>query len=224
MQQIRAEFHCHSIFSKDSLVEPERLVETCRRKGIDKVVITDHNQIEGAQIAHTLDPQRVIVGEEIMTDRGEILAAYVTERIPAGLDPFQTIAALRSQGAFVGVSHPFDHRREGAWDLDDLLKIAPLVDAIETFNSRCLSGEPNAQAVKFAQEHGLAGTAGSDAHIPWELGRGNLLMPDFNDPQGLKSALGQAKLLGSLSPWWVHFLSYYARRSKKITGNHIQYM
>jgi predicted metal-dependent phosphoesterase TrpH len=219
---VRAEFHCHSIYSKDSAVAPERLVETCRKKGIDKVVITDHNQVKGAQIAQAIDPHRVIVGEEIMTTRGEILAAYVTERVPAELDPIQTIELLRSQGAFISVSHPFDHRRKGAWALEDLIQIAPLVDAIETFNSRCLDDQPNVQALKFAQEKGLPGTAGSDAHIPWELGRGNLLMPEFDDPASLKSALREARLVGKLSPWWVHFLSYYAKASKKAKANGAQ--
>ena len=31
---IRGEFHCHPIYSKDSLSTPEQLVDTCRQKGI----------------------------------------------------------------------------------------------------------------------------------------------------------------------------------------------
>ena len=79
------EFHCHTIYSKDSLTTPERLVKACRRKGIDRVVVTDHNTITGARAAQALDPELVIVGEEIKTTRGEILAAFVTEDVPAGL-------------------------------------------------------------------------------------------------------------------------------------------
>lgn len=40
---LRIEFHCHTIYSKDSLVSIEKLLETCKRKGIDRIVITDHN-------------------------------------------------------------------------------------------------------------------------------------------------------------------------------------
>ena len=83
-QMVKVEFHCHTIYSKDSLMQPEVLVESCRQKGIDRVIITDHNEILGAQLAQQIDPQRVIVGEEIMTTRGEILAAFVTERVPPG--------------------------------------------------------------------------------------------------------------------------------------------
>ncbi|MGZ9221093.1 MAG: PHP domain-containing protein, partial [Anaerolineales bacterium] len=67
---LRVEFHCHTIFSKDSLTRPRVLVDTCRRKRIDRVVVTDHNTIAGARVAYALDPELVIVGEEIMTARG----------------------------------------------------------------------------------------------------------------------------------------------------------
>jgi hypothetical protein len=78
------EFHCHTIFSKDSLTRPENLVKVCRRKGIDRVIVTDHNTIAGARAAQALDPDRVIVGEEIMTTRGEILHRLCARRLPKG--------------------------------------------------------------------------------------------------------------------------------------------
>ena len=62
---LKVEFHCHTNASKDSLTRPHDLVEACRRKGIDRVIITDHNTIRGAQAAQALDPQRVIVGEHL---------------------------------------------------------------------------------------------------------------------------------------------------------------
>ena len=74
---LRVEFHCHTIFSKDSLVTPDELVSVCRAKRIDRVVVTDHNTIAGALAAQEIDPELVIVGEEIMTQKGELLAAFV---------------------------------------------------------------------------------------------------------------------------------------------------
>src|SRR5687768_2374919 len=84
---LRIEFHCHTIFSKDSLTRPRDLVDTCRRKGIDRLVVTDHNTVAGARAARALDPELVILGEEIMTTRGELLAAFVSEEVPRGLSP-----------------------------------------------------------------------------------------------------------------------------------------
>ncbi|HEX2979366.1 MAG TPA: PHP domain-containing protein [Anaerolineaceae bacterium] len=216
MDIITVEFHCHTRYSKDSLVPVERLLAECRKKGIDRVVVTDHNEIIGGVEAARLDPQRVIVGEEVMTTRGELLAAYVTEKVPRGLEPREAIARLRAQGAFISVSHPFDTVRNGAWALEDLLEIAPLVDAIETFNSRCMDAKPNEEAQAFAREHNLAGTAGSDAHTLQELGRATLRLPPFDGPESLKAALVHAQIVGRLSSPWVHFMSMYARMRKEM--------
>ena len=128
------EFHSHTNASKDSLTPPADLIAAARRKGIDRLIITDHNTIAGARVAQVLDPELVIVGEEIMTTRGEILASFVTEEIPPFLSPAETIRRLKDQGAFISVSHPFDRLRSGAWREEDLLEILPQVDAIEVYN------------------------------------------------------------------------------------------
>ena len=115
---------------------PAKLLAVCQARGIDRVAITDHNTIEGALEARRLAPQRVIVGEEIMTDRGELLGYFLHERIPPGLSAQETIQRLRDQGAVISVSHPFDSVRAGSWSESDLRQILPLVDAIEVFNAR----------------------------------------------------------------------------------------
>lgn len=214
--RIKVEFHCHTIYSKDSLTRPEALIEACRRKGIDRVVVTDHNTIAGARAAQALDPERVIVGEEIMTTHGELLAAFVREEIPAGLEPRQAIARLREQGAFISVSHPFDRFREGSWALTDLLEILPWVDAIETFNSRCLLPHFNAQAEEFAHRNGIPSTVGSDAHAAFELGRAVLWLDPFDDAAGLRRALSSATQQVRWSPPWFHLTSRFATLAKKM--------
>jgi len=206
----RLEFHCHTIHSKDSLLQPEELLKACRRKGIDRVVVTDHNTIAGALRCQALDPQRVIIGEEIMTESGELLAAFVREEIPADLPPLEAISRLRQQGAFISVSHPFDSMRKGAWSLTDLKEIAPLVDAIETFNSRCFTAAANTRALEFARQRELPGTVGSDAQTAFELGRATLLLPEFHDAASLKEALLQAQPRTRLSSPWIHITSRYA--------------
>ncbi|HLA97526.1 MAG TPA: PHP domain-containing protein, partial [Anaerolineales bacterium] len=177
----KVELHCHTSYSKDSLAPPAKLLRACRSKGIDRLAVTDHNTIQGALAARELDPERVIVGEEIMTQGGELLAFFVREHVPPGLPPEETIARLRLQGAFISVAHPFDNLRKGHWRLPDLLAILPLVDAIETFNARCVRPVANRHAQAFAREHNLASTVGSDAHTPGELGAAFLWMPEFND-------------------------------------------
>jgi predicted metal-dependent phosphoesterase TrpH len=208
--KIKIEFHCHTNASRDSLVKPSDLVAHCRRRGIDRVVITDHNTIAGALQAKALDPERVIVGEEIATTKGELLAAFVKEEIPRGLTPKETIKRLREQGAFISVSHPFDTLRGKHWQKEDLIDILSQLDAIEIFNSRCLRPRFNQKAEDFANKHDLLGTSGSDAHTLMELGRGAMHLPNFEDAASLRRALARAKYTRTRSGLVERLASRYA--------------
>ncbi len=203
------ETHCHTYASKDSKVKPADLVAACRRRGLDRVIITDHNSISGALEAQQLDPELVIVGEEVLTDKGELLAAYVTELVPKRTPYRQAIAQLREQGAFISVSHPCDPHR-GLWSHQDLEELAELVDAFETFNARNLRPAYNQAAADLAARHGLPGTAGSDAHTLIELGRATMRLPYFEDGESLRRAVNQAELQGRPSGAWVRLASRWA--------------
>jgi hypothetical protein len=217
---LRVEFHCHTLYSKDSLLRPADLVRACQRKNLARVVVTDHNTIRGALLAQEIDPHRVIVGEEVMTTQGELLAAFVREELPAGLSPLEAIQRLREQGAFISVSHPRDRQR--GWELHELEQILPLVDAIEVFNSRCIFPEDNTLAQELAQRHNLLATVGSDAHTAFELGRSTLLLPEFYDTATLKAALREAQSQTMLSSPGVHFTSRWAVWYKTWHGNSLE--
>ena len=216
---LRVEFHCHTHASKDSLIRPKDLVRRARRKGLDRLIVTDHNTIAGAREAQALAPELVIVGEEIMTTRGEILAAFVTEEVPAHLSPAETIQRLKSQGAFISVSHPFDTRRAGHWKEPDLLEILPLVDAIEVYNSRCMFPWFNHNARLFAEKHNVPGTVGSDAHALFEVGMSLLLLEPFSGPDELRNVIRKGVPQVKWSPPWVHFSSRYAVFRKKLKSH-----
>ena len=213
---LRVEFHCHTMYSKDSLTPPQALLEACRRKGIDRVVVTDHNTTAGARVAQALEPERVVIGEEIMTTKGEILATFVTEEISPGLSPQETIRILRDQGAFISVSHPFDAFRAGGWEEEDLLEIAPHVDAIEIYNSRCMNPAFNRRARDFARQYNLAGTVGSDAHVVAELGQSTLLLEAFNSSDELRKVIRAGIPETHWSLPWIHLTSRYAKLRKQI--------
>ncbi len=211
------ELHSHTIYSKDCLTRLDRLQAICQERGIDKLAITDHNTANAALGIARLHPMLVIPGEEIMTTQGEVLAWYIKEEVPPGLTPEETIERLRSQGAVISISHPFDRYRKGAWRLEDLERIVDQVDAIEVFNSRCLHIEDNLKALKFAEKHDKLMTCGSDAHLPSEYGRAILKTRPFaNNAEGLRRALGDAVREEQLSSAWVHVGSTYAKWAKRI--------
>jgi len=216
MAHLTVELHCHTHHSKDCLLDPVRLLEICRKKGIDRVAITDHNTIEGAVAASRLDPGRVIIGEEIMTTQGELLGYFMKEWVPPNLSPHETITRLRDQGAVISVSHPFDSMRPGSWQEETLREILDRVDAIEVFNARSWTSAANRKATALAHEAGVLGTAGSDAHASFEVGRALMSLPIFDDSESLRSALSQAQIHGRRSSFFVHFLSRYASLRKEL--------
>jgi predicted metal-dependent phosphoesterase TrpH len=213
---IRIELHSHTTYSKDSLMTPRRLLEICEARGIDRIAITDHNEIDGALEAARLDPERVIISEEIMTSKGELLAYFIQRRVDPHQDPIETIQQLRNQGAVISVAHPFDAIRSGSWELDDLLMILPHIDAIEVFNGRTMSDSPNKQAEELAAEHGLLSTAGSDAHSYREVGRTHLILPPFSDPASFLQSLDRAEIVRHRSSPLIHFASRYATLVKSL--------
>lgn len=211
------ELHTHTIYSKDCLTRLDRIQDICQQRGIDKLAITDHNSAKAALELARMYPMLIIPGEEIMTTKGELLGWYIREEIPHGLSPSETIARLRDQGAVIGVSHPFDRYRKGAWKLDDLAQIVEYVDSLEVYNARCLHEEDNAKALAFAEAHNKLMTAGSDAHLASEYGQAVMRVRPFaNNADGLRKALAEATRETKLSPFWVHFGSTYAKWAKKL--------
>ncbi|MBI1257483.1 MAG: hypothetical protein GC204_08435 [Chloroflexi bacterium] len=212
----QVELHSHTLWSKDCVVHFETIIQLCEQRGVDRIAITDHNTADGAIAMQKIAPDLVIVGEEIMTDRGEILGYFMQESVPRGLTPDETIRRLRDQGAVISVSHPFDRLRKGAWHEEDLLKIIDKVDAIEVFNSRCMYGEDNLKAQAFAEKHHLTGTVGSDAHSRVEYGRSLNRMQPFEGASDFLLSLRAAQQLNRYSSWFVHINSNTAKLSKRL--------
>lgn len=214
---VRADLHCHTVYSKDSLTPLEAVIRACRRKGIQRIAITGHNVIEGALRLRDMAPELIIVGEEIKTTHGEIQAFFIESLIPPGLSPEETIARIREQGGVVGVPHPLDPTRGEAMGEENLRRIVSLVDCLEVFNARSTFAAHNRRAAEFARAHGLPGTAGSDAHTAFEIGRAHVEMPSFDGPASFLEALAQGRIIGRPSLPLVHLFSRYATWRKRLT-------
>ncbi len=210
----RVDFHVHTCYSRDSFTSLEAVIEVCKKKGLDKVAITDHNTIAGALALLEMAPDLVIVGEEIKTDVGEIIAYFLKEEVPKGLPIREAIARVREQGGVVGVSHPLDRWRREAMGLTHLLSIIEQVDMLEAFNARTTFPSDNRRTLDLAREWGLLATAGSDAHVAWEIGRAYVEMPAFNDKDEFLCSLAQGQIVGRLTTPLIHFASTWAKLVK----------
>jgi len=212
---LKVDFHTHTYHSKDSITSIEQLIAAAQKRGLDRVVVTDHNTLGGALEAQAAAPDLIIVGEEVQTTEGEFLAAFVTQEVPRGLEPLEALRRLKDQGAFISISHPFDPNRSG-WSMETLTTVAAQVDAIEVFNARVIDARHNQLAAEFAARLGLPGTAGSDGHHPSEIGRAYSLVPDFIDAESLREVIRTAQIGGRISSPFVHFYSVWARVVKAV--------
>lgn len=212
----KVDLHAHTVYSRDCLTRVQALIDHARKIGLDKVAVTEHNNLDGALAAKALAPDLVIVGEEIKTTHGEIIGYFLHTPVPRGLSPQETIARLRDQGALITIPHPLDKLRRSAMGLEHVLEVIDLVDALEVRNARCVLPQDNLAAEALAREHGKLMTAGSDAHILAELGQCYVEVPPFADSaEGLSAALAQATVHGRESAFWPHFASTYAKWRKR---------
>jgi predicted metal-dependent phosphoesterase TrpH len=129
---------------------------------LDMVAVTDHNRIDFAKKLHSELGNKIIVGEEIATNEGEVIGLYLTDAIPAGLPVRECVKRIHKQGGLVYVPHPFETARKGL-SLEALDSIATNVDIIETYNGRTLQNKGE-QAKEWATQHTVPWASSSDAH------------------------------------------------------------
>lgn len=215
--------HCHTRLSKDSLNNPRKLVETAAARGLGALCVTDHSALANALALSRLPdlPIKVIPSEEVKSNEGEIIGYFLSELVPKGLSPEETVKRIKGQGGLVCVPHPFDSMRTGSRlrtpALDRLVE-ADLVDIIEVFNARAVNAEDNQRALDYAREHGLAMSAGSDAHTLMEVGRAYAEVLPFSTPAEFLAGLRAGRVHGTLSSRLIHLGSTWARVAKAIPG------
>ena len=194
---VRVDMHSHTMWSGDSTTTPEEIEEAVVDSGIDVLCVTDHNATAGARELAERLPCRVVVGEELRTQLGEIIGLFLTERIPFGVAPREAARRIRDQGGVVYIPHPFDPMRANlrAEVIDELVGEG-LVDVMEVRNGKTSLEHLNREAGEYAAAHGLLAGAGSDAHVPAALGAVYVEMPDFDGPESFLAALADGRVVG----------------------------
>jgi predicted metal-dependent phosphoesterase TrpH len=158
--QIKADLHVHTTYSQDSLITPKDLVYYAKKRGLNAVAITDHNELEGAyKIAREVD-FLIIPGMEVSSADGHIVALNVRELIPRGLTAPETVERIHKAGGVAIACHPYVYFK-GALKGN----VCSTFDAVELINSRAF---PFKRSVRKAEETakrlGLVRVAGTDSH------------------------------------------------------------
>jgi predicted metal-dependent phosphoesterase TrpH len=210
--KMKIDLHCHSEASDDCSTPLVLFPARCRERGVWIQAITDHNEIWGAQklqevveeekVKKAGFPLTIIVGEEVSTVNGEIVGLFLKERVPPGMSPKETAAAIKEQGGLVLLPHGFDPLKRWRLHPTALETVADQIDIVETFNARISQLRWNQAAVDWSKLHGLPMSAGSDAHTLADIGSAWVEVPvqQVRGPQDLLAALQSGVPVGE----WTH--------------------
>lgn len=178
-----ADMHIHSLYSDGTASVAQILEYVEQHTALDVVAITDHERIDGALRAAELHAAGdyafdLVVGEEVTTRRGHVLALFVTERIPALRPLPETLHAIHAAGGVAIAAHPLaplplsvgkrslrgvrDHAHEDVY-----------FDALELFNPSYAGRTRHGARLDLnAAELGLPGVGNSDGHVLEGIGTG----------------------------------------------------
>lgn len=107
----KADMHLHTLYSDGTASVQAVLDHVERATDLDLVAITDHERIDGALRAREIHAAgtysfELVVGEEITTRRGHVLALFIAERIPALRPLGETLERIHDQGGIAIAPHP----------------------------------------------------------------------------------------------------------------------
>ena len=161
----RADLHVHTLAS-DGIDPIATILDFIEHStDLDVVAIADHERIDAAVAARTMARElghraEIVVGEEVSTLGGHLLALFLEERVRPLRSLRTTIAEVHEQGGLAIPAHPlvpYPLCAQG-WVLRRLLDDPdPAVrpDALETFNPTTLGRPAHRRVTEFADARGL---------------------------------------------------------------------
>jgi predicted metal-dependent phosphoesterase TrpH len=194
----RADLHIHTLASDGTSSAVEVLDHVEGQGFLDIIAIADHERIDAAVAARHMAEDRglrikVVVGEEISTRGGHLLALFLERPVPPLKALRWSIEAVHDQGGLAIPAHPLVPYPMCAQGYalrrllgDDNPSVHP--DTVETFNPTALGKYRHDAVVRFAAEHGLAEMGNSDAHVAWAVGTCWTTFPG-RTPEDFRTAL-----------------------------------
>ena len=191
MEYLRAEIHCHNIFSNghvgslepihDCNVTIPQQLEQAYLTGLNVLFVTNHNTIDGYKQMleykknhQKFDELKVYPAEEVTTNNeAHVLVYGIDHVIKSGLSLHEILDEAKKQNAVTIAPHPFSL-------LDALRDDSIYCDLFEVFNSSNVDVYSNLRAKNFACERDLHVVAGSDSHVRSTIGRSTNLIHSEN--------------------------------------------
>lgn len=227
----RADMHVHSLYSDGTASVAEILEHVERNTLLDVIAITDHERIDGALRAAALHAGGdysfdFVVGEEITTRRGHVLALFITERVPALRPLDETLQRIHEQGGLAIAAHPMaplplSVGRRALTRVRDHAHEAVYFDALELFNpSHAGRTRHDARLELNARELGLPGVGNSDGHVLEGIGTGWTSFPG-RSADDYRAAIAAGAVSAEGEHWSsAHNVSVY-RRQLRAKARHL---
>ena len=191
MEYLRAELHCHNVFSNghvgslepihDCNVPIPQQLEQAYLAGLNVLFVTNHNTVDGYKQMleykknhQKFDELKVYPAEEVTTNNeAHVLVYGIDHVIKSGLSLHEILDEAKKQNAVTVAPHPFSL-------LDALRDDSIYCDLFEVFNSSNVDVYSNLRAKNFASERDLHVVAGSDSHVRSTIGRSTNLIHSEN--------------------------------------------
>ena len=193
--QVKADLHVHTTYSNDSVITPKELILYSKKRGLNAVAVTDHNQIDGAlKIAKETD-FLIIPGIEVSSLNGHIVGLNVCELLPKGLSAEETVDRIHKAGGIAIACHPYALFKGSIGK-----HVSANFDAIEVINASSFPfGRTMQKAKQLAQSLNLPQVAGTDAHYGPVIGQAYTIIESEADVDAVVEAVqkGRCQPVGS---------------------------
>lgn len=178
--------------------------------------------MEGAFLAKELMAKKkyrfeLILGEEVSSQEGHILALFLTKAIPKNLPAHEVLEEINRQGGIAIAAHPFERTRmnnsrmivmDGIGAVT-LIKEQRFFHAVEVVNATPTLADENLRASILNKTLlGKAETGSSDAHILEAIGKGYTLF-EGKTSEDLKQAILDRQTRAMFGKWTLLALIKY---------------
>jgi predicted metal-dependent phosphoesterase TrpH len=214
--QMKADLHVHSFYSTDSIITPEEIVFYAKKRGLNAVAVTDHNQVEGAQKIAAETDFLIIPGMEVSSRDGHIVALNVNELIPRDLSADETVDRIHSAGGVAIACHPYALFKGSIGQ-----HVTAKFDAVETLNASSFPfRSASSKAEKLAKRLNLPWVAGTDAHYGPVIGCAYTVVDAEPNVESILEAIvkGKCEPAGGSIPFFIR-VQNQGRFLKKYLGN-----
>ena len=221
----RADLHIHSLAS-DGVSSVAEILGAAEAADLDIIAVADHDRIEAAVALQALarahgSEVEVIVGEEVSSRNGHVVALFIEQRIRPWQSLRATVAQIHEQGGLAIIAHPLvpyplcaSGRTIKRLLRDEDVRYHP--DGMEAFNPTTARMVWSKKAPDFAAEVGLAALANSDAHRAADIGAAFTTFPG-RTPDDLRSAIldRTTDWEGSAYTWRAQVATFGAQMAKR---------